>query len=164
MPGEGFGTAGHTTTEMCLSALDVIPDVPAGAVDVGCGSGLLSQAWAQSRASPVLAIDADPAAVRQTALSADAAGVGHLIDAEHRTVDTVDASLVAHRAMFANLPVQAHARLTSRLDAAPRAVVLSGLRPSEVAGVVSAYLDLGMSRVRATRRAGFECHVLVQTP
>ena len=39
-------------------------DLPAGAaLDVGCGSGLLAQAWAALGRGPVLACDLDPRAL-----------------------------------------------------------------------------------------------------
>ena len=42
-PGEGFGPGDHATTAMCLEAIDALP--AGAAVDAGCGSGLLAQAW-----------------------------------------------------------------------------------------------------------------------
>lgn len=157
--GEGFGPAGHVTTEMCLTALDLLP--PAAAVDVGCGSGLLAQAWARRWRLPVLAIDLDPTAIAQTRASVDAAGCGALIEARRIPVQALAADALADRIVFANLPRVAHELLRGRFASPPRAVVLSGLRPHEAPAVVGAYRRMGLRHVRAMRRGRFECHVLV---
>ena len=72
-PGEGFGPAAHATTAMCLEALEALPAGPA--LDAGCGSGLLAQAWARLGRGPVLACDLDPRALDQAARSLAAAGL-----------------------------------------------------------------------------------------
>ena len=66
-PGEGFGPAAHATTAMCLEGVEALPAGPA--LDAGCGSGLLAQAWARLGRGPVLACDLDPRALDQAARS-----------------------------------------------------------------------------------------------
>lgn len=157
--GDGFGPADHQTTTLCLAVMDALPPIPA--VDVGCGSGLLAQAWARRRALPVLAVDLDPAAVTQTRSSVELAGCAHLIEVRRQAVQTLKGSELAGRVVFANLPVAAHRLLSDRFTDPPAAVVLSGIRPHESPEVLHAYRRLGLRRTSASRRGRFDCHVLL---
>jgi ribosomal protein L11 methylase PrmA len=158
-PGDGFGPAGHPTTQMCLAAIPLLPD--ADAVDVGCGSGLLAQAWARSHTSRVLAIDLDPAAVSQTRASIVLAELTALVTTDRRPLELLSPSELAERVLFANIPPSAHRKLLQRIGAPPVAVVASGVRPHET-DVIDGYRRLGLRHVRASRRGRFECHVLVR--
>jgi ribosomal protein L11 methyltransferase len=61
-PGRAFGTGAHATTRLCLELLlELAPD--GGAVDLGCGSGVLAIAAARLGWGPVLALDYDPLSV-----------------------------------------------------------------------------------------------------
>lgn len=160
--GGGFGSAGHPTTAMCLAALDRLPVAPA--VDAGCGSGLLAQAWAQRWAVHVIAVDLDPAAIAQTRASTRLTGCGHLVDTRLQAVQALAATDLAARVVFANIPASAHRLLLTRFAEPPAAVVVSGLRPDETPLIVAAYQRLGLRRVSAARHRRFECHVLVGSP
>ena len=157
--GDGFGPSDHATTAMCLAALDDLPTAPA--VDAGCGSGLLAQAWARSRAIHVLAVDLDPGAITQTHASGQLAGCGHLIEARRQPVDALTPDDLAARVVFANVALRAHQTLVARFDDPPVAIVLSGLRPAEAPAIVAAYRRMGLRHTRAARHGRFECHVLV---
>lgn len=160
--GAGFGPGDHPTTQMCLSALDHLP--PGDAVDAGCGSGLLAQAWARLGRGRVLAIDLDPAAVAQTRASVDLAGVGPLVETRRQAIQTCPTDELPGKTLFANMPASSHDALLRRLRTAPPAVVVSGLCSEEAAPVVNRYRSLGMRRVRSTRIGRFDCHVLVRAP
>ena len=157
--GDGFGPTGHPTTAMCLAALDDLPSAPA--VDAGCGSGLLAQAWARRRAVHVLAVDLDPAAIAQTRASTRLAGCGHLVEARRQPVEALTPAELAARIVFANLPLPAHHALVARFDDPPVGVVLSGLRPAQAPAIVAAYRRMGLRHVRAAQHGRFECHVMV---
>ena len=157
--GGGFGPGDHPTTAMCLAALDHLP--PGDAVDAGCGSGLLAQAWVRLGRGRVLAIDLDHAAVAQTRASAALAGVGALVEARRQAIETCPFEDLAGKTLLANLPAAGHDALLRRLTVAPAAAVVSGLRPGEAGSVVDRYRRLGMRRVRSARGGRFECHVLV---
>lgn len=157
VPGDGFGPAGHVTTGLCLAALGGLPD--AAAVDVGCGAGLLTQAWLRLGRGPVLAVDLDPAAVAQTRASLAACGLGDRAEvrrgpAEHAAGD------LGGRVLLANLPAAAHHDLHACMHAPPLAAVLSGLRPGQGAAVAGLYRRRGLRACAAHRRAGWECWVL----
>ena len=76
-PGLAFGTGTHPTTSMCLRWIaDNASAPPLGRVlDYGCGSGILAIAAAIYGASPVDALDIDPAAVESARQNARANGV-----------------------------------------------------------------------------------------
>ena len=97
-PGMAFGTGLHPTTRLCLAALESMADrgLLTGrrprdrgdrrpglgprpsryALDVGCGSGILSIAAARSACAAVLAVDVDPIAVDATRANARRNGLG----------------------------------------------------------------------------------------
>lgn len=62
-PGMAFGTGTHPTTVMCLVLLEKQNLAGCRALDLGCGSGILSLAAAKLGASTVIAADVDPIAV-----------------------------------------------------------------------------------------------------
>jgi len=157
--GTGFGPGDHPTTAMCLAALDHLP--PGDAIDAGCGSGLLAQAWVRLGRGRVLAIDLDPAAVAQTRASVGLAGVGSLVETRRQAVEACPIGEFAGKTVFVNMPAASHDALLRRLRAAPSAVVVSGLCSREAQPVVDRYQRLGMRRVRSARVGRFDCHVLV---
>ena len=68
-----FGTGEHGSTKGCLLALDRLSrhlrlgrGAGQGALDMGCGSGILALATAATWHVPVVAVDIDPEAVRVT--------------------------------------------------------------------------------------------------
>ncbi len=67
-PGLAFGTGTHPTTRMCLRWLAQRPAQVQGqrVLDYGCGSGILAIGAALLGASPIDAVDIDPAAVKAT--------------------------------------------------------------------------------------------------
>jgi len=84
-----FGTGEHGSTKGCLLALDRLSrrvrlgrGPGQGALDMGCGSGILAIAVAKTWRVPVVAVDIDPEAVRVTRENARINGVSHLMEAE----------------------------------------------------------------------------------
>ncbi len=84
-----FGTGEHGSTKGCLMALDRLSRhvrLPrkgrGGALDMGCGSGILALAVAKRWRVPVTAVDIDPEAVRVTRLNASINGIKTRIRAE----------------------------------------------------------------------------------
>jgi len=151
--GEGFGPGGHTTTAMCLELLELSPD--GSAVDLGCGSGLLTQAWVVLGKGAVLACDLDPLAVDQTRRSLVAAGLAARVTLRHGPAGTLEPGALADRVLIANVPLSAHESLLTRVGAGPRAAVLSGLRPGQAPGVIDAYRVLGLRVATHVERSGF---------
>lgn len=158
--GEGFGPGGHPTTGMCLRMLERMPAGPA--VDLGCGSGLLAQAWARLGRGAVTGIDLDEAALRHAEASLAAAGLTGTVHLEQGPVvrmgDRLDGTTV-----LANMPAPAHDSMAACMHAAvPAGVVCSGLRPGQGRRVAAAW-SAGRLRVAGvSRRSGWECWGLVR--
>jgi ribosomal protein L11 methyltransferase len=141
-PGQAFGTGSHPTTEGCLELLVRLADAPssgapAGSLaDLGCGSGVLAIAAARLGFSPVVAVDADLAALEATERNARANGVAlaRIERANLRDDDPPRAETVV-----ANLMRPLLLRLAPRLvAAAPERIVVSGLLDAEADEVVAA--------------------------
>lgn len=63
-PGMAFGTGGHETTSMCISALEKYLKDHMKVFDIGCGSGILSIVSAKLGAKQVTAIDLDEMSIK----------------------------------------------------------------------------------------------------
>lgn len=103
-PGMAFGTGLHPTTRLCLEALEARADRgPLGrALDVGCGSGILSIAAVKLGATRAVGVDIDPIAIEATLANARHNRVGKRVRAHEGTVpsdegpfDLVLANLIA---------------------------------------------------------------------
>lgn len=147
--GEGFGPIGHPTTAMCLAAIPEAPAAPA--LDAGCGSGLLAQGWARHHRQSVLALDADPRAVRHCARSLVAAGLADLVAARRGQVSQLNPEELVGRVILANLPVAGQREILARLVEPPRAAIISGLDRVGLAEIAAGYARLGL-RARGGRR------------
>jgi ribosomal protein L11 methyltransferase len=159
-PGEGFGPAAHATTAMCLEALAALPAGPA--VDAGCGSGLLAQAWAALGRGPVLAVDVDPRAVAHARASLAAAGLRAAVEVRRGALEALAAGDLAGRALLANVPLPAHrALLAAAGGAPPAAAVLSGVRPADAPALRDAWAARGLRPDGAWEAGGWACLRLV---
>jgi ribosomal protein L11 methylase PrmA len=159
VPGDGFGPSWHPTTAMCLVALDRMPAAPA--LDAGCGSGLLSQAWARATGCNVLACDPDYAAIDHARRSAVAAGLADMVSFRRTAIEHVSAECLAGRVVLANLPAAGHYALLRRLPGAPPGVVASGIHGVDARAIRDAYRELGMRVVSGARAGRWRCWGLV---
>lgn len=96
-PGRAFGTGAHPTTRLCLELLLGLE--PSGLVDLGCGSGVLAVAAARLGFSPVIALDADEAAVA----AARANAAANDVTVEARLGDVVADPLPSVEVAVANI-------------------------------------------------------------
>ena len=158
VPGEGFGPIDHATTAMCLDALDPLP--PGPALDAGCGSGLLAQAWAALGRGPVLAVDVDPRAVAHARASLDAAGLLGAVEVRRAPLEGLAPGEIAGRVVLANVPLPAHRALLAS-SALPAAVVLSGIRPGDAAALRDAWAVRGLRPDGVWEAGGWACLRLV---
>ena len=150
-PGEGFGVAGHPTTALCLSLLTELP--PGPALDAGCGSGVLTQAWIALRRGAVTAVDLDERALAQCRASLAAAGRADGAQVRRCALGALGADDVAERVLLANLPKTAHHELATRVTRLPRAALVAGLDHGGMAEVAELYERRGL-RVRGDAESG----------
>jgi|GEM_PF-4082536 len=159
LPGEGFGTWPHPTTRVSLGMLDHLPD--GAAIDAGCGSGLLTQAWATTR-GPVTAIDLDPQAITQAsaaiARTAHSARVTWCTGAIRHHLPAAVGSIV-----LANLPEIAHIELIEVLNISHRAVLVCGVRTSRATPLLDRYRAAGFAAIMHDEIDGWGCWMMRRT-
>ena len=88
-PGMAFGTGLHPTTRGCLELLQQLEPMPAAALDVGSGSGILAIAALRLGVERAVAVDTDPLAVEATRANAARNGVGDRIEVGEGTLAAV---------------------------------------------------------------------------
>jgi len=158
VPGEGFGAWPHPTTRLCLIALDDLGGGPA--LDLGCGSGLLSQAWAAGH-GPVVGVDLDPRAIAHAAASRVHARPAYEIAFRRAPIARVLPDATAP-VLLANVPAVVHDEITRTLAPAARTVLASGIRNDRAAATLARYHMLGFAVAGASDADGWACWVLTR--
>jgi ribosomal protein L11 methyltransferase len=134
-PGRAFGTGAHGSTRAALELLQQLAPQPA--LDLGCGSGVLSIAAMKLGFGPVRAFDIDPLAVDATRDNAARNGV--MVEAAQ--ADVLSDPLPPAPLWLANLELRLIEPLLRR-DDRPELVLCSGLLASQtVGGDVRAEVD-----------------------
>jgi ribosomal protein L11 methyltransferase len=103
-PGMAFGTGLHPTTRLCLQAMEAAVMPGSNVLDVGTGSGVLAIAAALLAAGTVVALDADPVAVRIAGENAAANGVAGRVEVRHGSLPGGEAVPLSF-AMAGSLPL-----------------------------------------------------------
>ncbi len=155
-PGQAFGTGAHATTRLCLELLLDLTPRGRSLADLGCGSGVIAIAAAKLGFDPVIAVDADRAAVDATVHNAraNAVGLASVERVDLRRAPPPDAEVVV-----ANLMRTLLLELAGRLEAAPHEVILSGLLEDEADEVAAAFAPL--TEVARPARQGW-CALLLR--
>jgi ribosomal protein L11 methyltransferase len=126
-PGRAFGTGGHGSTRAALELLQQLDPQPA--LDLGCGSGVLSIAAAKLGFTVVAALDVDPLAVGAAAENAARNGIA----LEITRADVLADPLPSAPLWIANLELGLLRRLLERPDLPPL-ILASGLLAPETIG------------------------------
>ena len=162
-PGQAFGTGAHPSTRLTLELLVDVSggagpagDVGRGAAaghrgalaDWGCGSGILAVAAAKLGFGPVLACDAERAAVDATRAAAAENGV--VVDVSRYDLRAAPGPWAP--TVLANLVRPLLLELAGRLDRPPQRLIASGLETGEVDEVAAAFAARGLAL--AARRDG----------
>jgi ribosomal protein L11 methyltransferase len=139
-----FGTGHHGSTRGCLAFIDRIAKRgrPLAILDVGTGTGVLAIAAARAFHVPVRAGDVDAVAVATAQANAkrcaalvrivQARGIAHPALQSGAPYDLITANILA-------APLRKLAPALGRVLAPGGDIVLSGLLPRDVPGIVSAY-------------------------
>jgi ribosomal protein L11 methyltransferase len=140
--GGGFGSGSHATTRMCLALLLAL-EPGGGAADLGCGLGTLAIAAARLGWTPVVGVDRMPGAID----AARANGARNGVAVDWGVADLEADPIPLAELLLINAPPPVHARVAEALAAASpgsvRHVVLSGVVPGELGGVLDAYATAG---------------------
>jgi ribosomal protein L11 methyltransferase len=148
-PGRAFGTGGHATTRLVIALAEEVEGRAVGrALDLGCGSGILSVAAARlwPRAAG-LAVDVDPEATACTRENLDRNGVT-TVETLTGTLDDVPGARGAFDVVLANIQADVLLPLARPLVAAlaPGAtLILSGLLTADAPAVLDSYVAAGLA-------------------
>ena len=153
--GEGFGAGAHVTTEMALAEIFRLEH--GTALDVGCGAGLLSLAWALLGKGRVRGIDVDTRAVAQARRSA------HLNPGVEIEFAIAEIGRLRHDldvdVLLANLPRPGHDALLGH-DLRPRALLVTGMGRRDTDEVCEAWRARDLRTHAASRRGRWHLRVL----
>jgi ribosomal protein L11 methyltransferase len=162
-PGMAFGTGTHPTTQMCLEAIEEffrarVDQKALTAIDIGCGSGILSIAALKFGAEHVLGVDVDPEALESARQNADLNGVSAALELRRGSVAEVRRgafSLQKAPLVLANLLAPIILRLLAEdlgdLLSPGGRLVLSGILEEQASDIERALQEHGL-RVAARRQ------------
>lgn len=149
--GLAFGTGHHGTTKGCLLIFDdLIKDglAPLNALDLGCGAGILSIAYAKALGAPILATDMDADAVNVTRDNSALNHVSPFIDAhlsegfahhifQQKKFDFIFANILAGPLMNMAKDISAHMSAGGH-------IILSGILTPQSEDVKKAFQTQGL--------------------
>jgi ribosomal protein L11 methyltransferase len=90
-PSMAFGTGTHPTTQLCLAMVETYTRPGRPAIDIGCGSGILSIGALLLGANHALGVDIDAEAERASRENAEANGVADRLELGLGSVDEIRA-------------------------------------------------------------------------
>ena len=162
-PGQAFGTGQHASTQLVLRRLERLAQrdsLPAEALDMGRGSGILAIAAHLLGVGQVEAIDIDPEAIKATAENARLNHVDTGINASQTPLAGLDKQ---YPLVLANLTAQELMQLAQPLAArlAPGGeMVLSGVLVDQIQEVRKVFAELGLDMLETDSLAGWASLVM----
>lgn len=162
-PGMAFGSGDHTTTALCLAALEKYLLPAAVVADIGCGSAILAIAAALLGAQKVWAVDNDAQAVQIAKENIILNKVGHIVqvacghlaDEGREKFDVIMANIVADPIMEL-IPMAAHLLVPQGF------FIASGILQSRAAEVEKVLLRHGFSIQETWLEKGWYAVVAMQ--
>ncbi|HSJ59375.1 MAG TPA: 50S ribosomal protein L11 methyltransferase [Anaerolineae bacterium] len=178
-PGMAFGTGLHPTTRLCLAAIEERLAPGHSVLDVGTGSGVLAIAAARLGAGRVLAVDADPVAVRVARENVLTNDVAERVEVRHASLAGGDAvpthffeggelSLLEEGTfdlVVVNILAPVIAGMAPALAArmAPAgALIAAGLIDTQEADVLAALQRHGLARAHRSQEQDWVCLTLTR--
>lgn len=163
-PGMAFGTGTHSTTRLCLEAVEryCSEDAPGKdlhVLDVGCGSGVLGIAAALLGGAKVMAVDIDPLAVTVTMENAAANRVSSLMEVSTTPLEEIGGcfSIVVANILAEALVAMA-GDLTARV-AAGGVLILSGILIEREEFVIAGFASLPLELLELNHHEEWCCIV-----
>ena len=156
-----FGTGEHQTTHGCLEALNELDFEPKKVIDVGCGSGILSMAYAKTFNKKVDAVDIDPESVRVATQNAEINGLSELMNVWHSNgyeqvqdkYDLVLCNILARPLMDMAPDLKEHLNEGG-------VAILSGFLNRQERWVLKAHTDIGFKFLKRYRINGWSTLVI----
>jgi ribosomal protein L11 methyltransferase len=141
-PGQAFGTGAHPTTRLCL---ELLCELEAGGelVDLGTGSGVLAIAAAKLGWDPVRGYDHEQAAIE----AADANAEANEIEIQLERLNLREGLPDLAPSVVANMTSPILTAVAKQIVDPPRAMVCSGLLPSELDAVAATFSKVGLAEV-----------------
>jgi ribosomal protein L11 methyltransferase len=152
-----FGTGHHSTTALCVEALEEIfaVAVPDRILDVGTGSGVLALAALKLGVPRAAGLDIDADALESAAKNAHLNNMAERLQLVLGGPEAVNGTWPVVVANVLPAPLIEMAPVLVRRVGNRGYLILSGIPWSLESEVAQAYLRLGMRRVRSETRAGW---------
>lgn len=142
-PSMAFGTGHHATTQGCLEAIEELSreyGVPATALDLGTGSGILAIALAKLGSPTVWAIDIDPTALEEAQKNGEANLVAKALQLSDTPVDQFPSPVSLLVANLFSITLVSLAPDLERLVKSGGHAILSGILLDQESDVLGAYI------------------------
>jgi ribosomal protein L11 methyltransferase len=176
-PGMAFGTGLHPTTRLCLRAMETELAPGSTVLDVGTGSGVLAIAAAKLGARSVLALDADPVAVRVARENVAANGAAGTVNVQHGSLPggdvvpmhfSLDGPLQLlesgqYDLVLVNILAPVITGMAPALGARlrqPGRLIAAGLIQDQESGVVDALREQGLTVIQRSQEDDWICLVV----
>jgi ribosomal protein L11 methyltransferase len=140
--GSAFGSGSHPTTRMCLELMLAL-EPSGGAVDLGCGIGVLALAAARLGWSPVTGVDRTPEAIEGAVVN----GARNGVEVTWEIADLLTSDVPLAELVLANAPPPVQLRAAQAADGRVRHVIASGIALHETPSVVEAYASVGFTDI-----------------
>ncbi len=166
--GISFGSGAHPTTRLSLGAIEllfgkykcVIGGPGTSVLDIGTGSGILAIAAVRMGMETGTGLDLDPCAISEAAANVELNALSDRIDVGNRPLEELGRRFTLVTANLRYPTLRTLYPVITDLLEERSAVVLSGIRPHEVEGLLSLYTESRFKCLWRTEENGWACVLL----